>query len=1385
MDLEIEEKQESVSFMWNLISKDERLKLLSTILPNDIDKEKFIFTNNAVFDEHKKNFIIQKIFNNEIIGSRNLVESLTSLINTNTDPKSKRLIPIIASKRNIYSQKVNKGDDIFTVYIKNINQSEINIPRKPDETIVKINSDTQKKIKDQYGISVLTDNENIFSSIVFTNSIIAIRLNSNTKNFIENNSGVSNTEIITNGTYCNIIGFYYVNPNEGNAEKTSNLFLINENLKNSEINRRRIIKYIFELINIKSTINKINDIHRANDYTGYKKQIINISKFNYLSLFDPFETGWKNGYIKHILTDNITKQKEYLLFRKKNGETRNELILLYEIFSNYPFVDKYFEYFNKSYTDIINKYKAIGQNRLRLLDIKKDLKYKKDKNQMNEDIQKWMESEIDKIGVNKIKTRSKQSEAKKPSDKDTKRSDKDTTEFKKQLLKYRSGFDKLLQQKNEAIVERMKFDRTTDEQKKYQIFDLIYNKFTIKKMGANNQYYLIDAPNIAILCEHEMILMKIYKLTKSNLIKNENQIHELYRSLELKFLSSTIDNDEERYVYCVFCGMPIFETEIKMHNTFDESGNLNVNYTTKMDIFQNKVMKQIDQILKTAQLIFINKGSIMLNARIIYDSILSFVSSYLTEEERDNLINFQKEGELKISKRMDRTIAEYVISRIIYGIMESNNMIYPRGLKKKIENLENDPQELNEYLLNWGIKKLFSIRNEKLAFRPFSNDLLSKKENIKNNLKKIIKRFKKVETKLAKYIFNVPVYYKYNENYENIIKMLLNCFVIKNSETKQNDLNFTKKEISVLNINICITRIINERKDIYDLSNYILARILSQETKLLSGEIGENIEIHKQNEKSIDAKQQQNKGGASSGLKGDMGIYRAGSGSKGGTGSYRVRGSPPKTQFKRAEPFSPYIDTNKLRVVLKIILEFINKKIPYQKNYLLNQLSEKLTKNSKKIEKEISETIHKEYNEVTDKIVIEYFQLHCFDGTPHLFESIFCTNCGRTIHELDSIPNLKKYKSQYIKLNTTIKKEIPFVKCMIKCEKYNEKINEILEWNLTDKIKSIVKKILSNINLGKTNSDKIEKDNISLNKNLKQNKFSKNLVDIVLTKNSDKFINLLLTLGMYKNREAESLGTSKKNRNIIIGRFKRLRIEFLYNEIMRILRDISIICNNKIIAFIKNISNGEMLLEYIEKGISENLKYAQNKIKNVVTTTDLNNIKCSELELNKQIKILHGLYIFIVDSIIQNKKSEGKEELLCNFITSEINITIKSTDDNDKTLNNFLYDEMNYDLDRYKKEQKYLNLSMEEKIEEGILNMTYEEQEEYFRALEEKGNDYFGLNIELNEKTQEELELIEEQKNVKSAYNEGIKMDIDYDYENEEVIDEREDMISQQSKNED
>jgi hypothetical protein len=1338
--------------MWSLISKDERLKLLSTILPQDLDKEKFIYTNNAVFDAYKKNLLNQKLIKGLPLSSRGLIDIFFSI---------KKLIPIVIVYRNVYFTK--KLDDPFIQYKKKLSLDEINILPKLDENIVKIDKNNQDEIKNKYKILIPTDDKNIFSNVIFPESTIAIRFDPSNEKLNIQNAALHN---IPKGTLCNIIGFYYNDQIENTKLRMPKLgmpksvfnydqqkILNNDlSLKKSMIGETRSAYKIFSIDN---KLCKNNEIYI---------EVTKIAKFDYLtSLIDIFETNWKNGYIINkmkINHENQTKNNEYI---QNNIKQDNILIHLYEIFCSYPMIDKYFKYFHKNYVDIIKKYSDIRLSEMKIINDKKKFNNNIRIKKRDEDINSWLVSQSSKSNAEI---------------------------FNKQLKKYRDEYDKLFETRNVAIIERENFDNTIDEKRKYAILDLIFNKYAIKKIGDNNQYYLKDIPSIAILCEHEIILSKIFKLKRESTNESLMAIGNLYSILENQYFSTTIDNDDERFIYCVYCGKPIFETDIKMHNTFDDSGNLNATYTTKYDLFQSKIMKQIDAILSISQLIFINKGSIILNSRIIYDSIYDIIESYRTEEELENIINIQKDNDFKISKRLDRTIAEYAISRIIYGIIDSGGLIYPRGQRKKLEKaFQSGQNELTEYLIDWGIKKLFSIKMAKINYRPFPDELLSKKDKIKENLKKIIQKLRRTETKMVKYSIHIPIYYKYNENYESIIKKMIECLN-----------KFSNDE----EINICISRTFNNKINIYDFTNYLVAKIFAIETKYINEE-PRNTDIKShiikagfEKDEFKDISRDKLKDKSKNKLK-DIKKLNNLNNNNIKNGVTIKEKSQIKSQIEDNHRNNTCEYTGKLRKIVSLIFVNLRSKLLILRKNLKNKYLEKFTNENIIINNEISELIKKEYNIITNKTIIEYFQFRCFDGTPHLFNGTFCTNCGRIIDDLDfkivdeaSKKEFEKYKKQYDILNNIPQKEQHIRIIKNSCAKeiqnkqnvslrgFSDKINRIFEDDITDKIKKIAKTILGNIKLTKKDENNISSIGADPGK-INEIKNEK-LLRIFQTDNSDDFYNLLLSIGSYKNRENELLSISNK-RNEIIERYARIRVDELYNGIVEIIRNISVICNTKILALIRNGTYGNFLSEIIESGIANNLNIVQKKIDDFITISELNNIKCSDLKIGKLKKLFLGIYINLLDLIIHNKNINKKivdqnreTKILCRFVLFEIENFLMAIDDNDKTKEYFINKEMNYDLDRYRKEQKYLNLSMEEKIEEGILNMSYEEQEEYFRALDERGNDYFGINIESTEK-----EIIEpEDKYTKSIYKDGLKMDITYDYENEDTIEEREELIDQQ-----
>jgi hypothetical protein len=254
----------------------------------------------------------------------------------------------------------------------------------------------------------------------------------------------------------------------------------------------------------------------------------------------------------------------------------------------------------------------------------------------------------------------------------------------------------------------------------------------------------------------------------------------------------------------------------------------------------------------------------------------------------------------------------------------------------------------------------------------------------------------------------------------------------------------------------------------------------------------------------------------------------------------------------------------------------------------------------------------------------------------------------------------------------------------------------------------------------------------------------------------------------HKQSKQESLLGSVE----IQDRYNEYRIYELTSAINLLVTNYNILKNVRYQDTISTYSDNIPLTYGFSSGVklSTDITVDQDFINYVVNSPEYTN--------GKKSKILHNIFLGTIYKILSTGSGLDKR---CNYILLNIDRILLNTERNDKAKKNFDNLDVLNDMYRYKKAQRFLQLTMQEKKEVGLLDMTFEEQEEYFQNLEAKELETMNfdeLDIEDPQNTEAQEGATDQTDTKQSVYGNGVRMDFDFDYENDDTIDDRNEMIT-------
>lgn len=871
----------------------------------------------------------------------------------------------------------------------------------------------------------------------------------------------------------------------------------------------------------------------------------------------------------------------------------------------------------------------------------------------------------------------------------TEKQKKTITNLITSLKKQQQMITKLMQEKDlhPGIRLRITYDTSKDEEQKFNALRKLV-KYYIEDSPGNDMQYKLKDVDYEILCEHEKILLQMHNAL------DESQIQKYKYILETKFYSEATDSDAEVYISCRYCGRPIARSTLKVYDTYQKTtGFKNVGYgKIAVSIIDTKTMKQIAYILEVARLVIKDRISYAITPESIYNSIGDFIRQYLGKEKIHFTSAMRDVDDFSISPLMDRIIASFAIAKIIYEIIRSYGNIYPVGSRNIVEELlmkKGEDKALLDYLIEWGFKKL-----KKLSYLG-KKELKNREKNIKI-LTQIYNKIKKREIHVASNVIETPQSYKINDKYDKEIKQLTDILTDdykredfisiqqykKLSRYSEHELQniykyFIKKSLVTYNENIDKVPINKKFSDILDLSK------LSMKNTVHAREIKKyNFCTH------FD------------------------------TYEYNL------------DPFWANYYVNLMKMSKIQIYQQYNKKFAFVTKQFIktNRKHEILDRLDVPHKKQLNDIINRmKKSEMTVKQLAHiYFTNRCLDNTPHFFYGRVCINCGQTSE------NIEKPSKHYMELmvktfNSITKKEqtqiftTKKIKNMILEHVNKEKkvYTKYMRYEFDVHIKNIVKFLISYHKI-----------------NTKTTKFSSRVIRKFLAKNDLAYLaDALSGLGRLTRRHNEEK-RSEKSLLHLKNKYRRLRLVELKKYIKIIIEYYSILRYTKHLDLLKVFRDSDFLIKYMENGmtLTENISIDSEFISKIYDDKNLS--------YGDKTKLLLSIFIDIVNTILtknpkrvtgerlstsdisrRNNKSLLRKQkytnitLLSNFMIEMLDRIFYSQQVTDTTIKDFELSDIDADFKAYRKRQKFLTMSMQEKIESGVLSMTYEQQEELHKDL--------------------------------------------------------------------
>ena len=800
-------------------------------------------------------------------------------------------------------------------------------------------------------------------------------------------------------------------------------------------------------------------------------------------------------------------------------------------------------------------------------------------------------------------------------------------------LKYQhKKYLELWKEDNPAISLRFKFDISKDEYEKYKALNTLFHKYLEEKPDPTTLQYYIKGTNIPLVCEHEKIMMIIFKTLNSEKKKK------LEQELDTDFYAEQITDERLTYVSCKYCGRLITRTQLKMKEQELYSGTSGYGERI-MGIIDSNILKQIKHIYLLSRLIIKDNASYNITPDTIFSSIINFIKNYIDPSTARIVNNIKDAENFSVSDKVDRAVALFTITKIIFDILRSYGNIYPIGSREIVENFKPD---LIDYLLRWGYRRLKTI--PWLKNDPIIKDQ-SKTESI---LKQILAQLRKDDVTVLMSMIVPPNKYRKDIKTEKVLKHYFN------------------DQIMIKRVNIITGPESEEYKKIRNkfksdnlrkLYNYYNNKYwVDIHPKLLSIETNKLVEDQiKLNELSV---------------KNDLSIIRK-----------HYLNSFMTIEYDHSDQWlNIYNQLGKIGQIPKIV--------PWRYNYLSiptkyyphtrhRKLKNRLSENNKKLYENIKKTMETYYVDPILQLK-DYFANRCLDLTPHFFYGEICINCGQTLNDIDhpSSNYLELMNKIYSKLGKIeIVDVLPNIKQIIK-----PKIKDF-KANYTNKISDIVRY------WSKTKNGKSEKY-----KSYVVSKFEKN-------SDSKLLINALLNLGTLSKKIKEA---QTKNENT--KKYTRYRLDQLKMYIQNLVEFYAVLKYNKQSELLKKFIYSDLYIKYMDIKLKYDIIEPEEFLSKVYAA--------SNLSMNDKIRIYLSTLIGIMWNIlIKNKEPLG------GFLLSLLDIWLSNNNYMDITDREFLMLDVDAELKASRKKEAFLSMSMQDKIESGVLGKNFEDQEAFYSEL--------------------------------------------------------------------
>lgn len=807
--------------------------------------------------------------------------------------------------------------------------------------------------------------------------------------------------------------------------------------------------------------------------------------------------------------------------------------------------------------------------------------------------------------------------------------------YAKDLEKQHEKYLKLWQEDNPAISLRFKFDISKDEYEKYRALSTLFHKYLDQQPDPTTLQYYIKGTNIPLVCEHEKIMMIIFKTLSPEKKKK------LKQELESEFYAEQITDEKLTYVSCKYCGRFITRTQLKVKTQELYSGTSSYGDRI-MGIIDSNILKQIKYIFQLSRLIIKDNASYNINSDTIFSSIINFIKSYI-DPKTTRIVNNIKDAEnISVSEKVDRAVGLFTIAKIIFEILRSYGNIYPIGSREIVENFKPD---LINYLLKWGYRRLKVI--PWLKNDPVIKDQV-KTESI---LKQVIAQLTKEDVMVLMSVIIPPSKYRKNLKTDKVLK---NYF----------------KEVNIIRpVNIITGPVSREYKRIRDkfkssglrkLYTYyndkywvdIHPKLLGIETnKLVENQIKLNELSVKKPDNIEDLKRH----------------YK---------NQFLTLEYDHSDQWIRVFNELGRIGQIPMLVPWKYYYLTVPKK--YYPHNRKRKLKDRLNEKNKKLYQNVKQTMETYYVDPVLQLK-DYFSNRCLDLTPHFFYGEVCINCGQTLDDIDHpsqnyLELMKKVYSKVGKVKVAdILPETPEID--------RPKIKEV-KINYTNKVSDLVR-YWSKTKNGKSN----------VYKSFAISKFNK-------TGNGKILIDALINLGTLtkKIKEAQKIsGTTKQ--------FSRYRLDQLKTYIQNLEGFYAVLQNNKQTELLKKFVYADLYLKYMHVKPKYQIDERSTEFINDVYAA-------GNVSMNDKIRI----YLSILIGTMWGILIKGKEPL-GGMLLSLLDIWLSNSSYLDITEREFTMLDADADLKASRKREAFLSMSMQDKIESGVLGKNFEDQEAFYSEL--------------------------------------------------------------------